>query len=122
MLQNDFFNFNVPQIEGNTAVTTLHINAGHRIFEGHFPGQPVVPGVCMMQMVKEVLENVTGVKLRLVKAGDMKFLAVIDPNKNGIVELEIKFTAYDDQITTEAKIYNAGGIFFKFKGLFGNKI
>ncbi|MEJ0079486.1 MAG: hypothetical protein WDM78_00620 [Puia sp.] len=29
--------------------------ADQAIFSGHFPGQPVLPGVCMMEMVAEVL-------------------------------------------------------------------
>jgi len=118
MLQNDFFFFDILQIDDNTATTTLRLNAEHRIFDGHFPGQPVVPGVCMMQMVKEVLEDILVSRLKLVKAGDMKFLAVINPKENNIVELELKFTPEGSEIKTEARIYKEAIVFFKFKGVF----
>ena len=118
MLQNDFFFFDVLQVDGNTATTTLQLNADHRIFDGHFPGQPVVPGVCMMQMVKEVLEDILASKLKLVKAGDMKFLAVINPKENSVVELELKFIPEGSEIKTEASIYKEATVFFKFKGVF----
>ena len=118
MLQNDFFSFTPPSVDSNLATSTLKLNAGHRIFEGHFPGNPVVPGVCMMQMVKEVLEHIIAAKTRLARAADMKFLAIINPAENGVVELELKFTVEDNQIKAEAKIYNAATIFFKFKGVF----
>lgn len=119
MLQNDFFYFTPPQIEGNVAKTVLEINASHQIFEGHFPGNPIVPGVCMMQMVKEVLEQVIGAKTRLLKAGDMKFLAVINPNDNRFVNLDLTYITMDDSnIRVDAIIQKDTTVFFKFKGIF----
>lgn len=92
MLQNDFFSFTVPQIEGNTIKTTLELNAAHKIFEGHFPQHPIVPGVCMMQMVKEVVENVIGKETNLFIAHNIKFLTIIDPRENKTVLLDYKFS------------------------------
>ena len=60
MLLNDFFTIN-DKVSSETEIwAELYINATHKIFEGHFPNQPVVPGVCMMQMIKEILEQVIG--------------------------------------------------------------
>jgi 3-hydroxyacyl-[acyl-carrier-protein] dehydratase len=118
MLQNDFFFFDVLKVDDKTAIARLRINSDHRIFEGHFPGQPVVPGVCMMQMVKEVLEDILATRLKLIRAGDLKFLAVINPKENNAIELELKFTPEGNEIKTEAKIYKETIVFFKFKGVF----
>ncbi|MBL0181044.1 MAG: 3-hydroxyacyl-ACP dehydratase [Chitinophagaceae bacterium] len=97
----------------------LAINAWHRIFEGHFPGQPVVPGVCMMEMVKEILEQVTGKKTNLVKAQEMKFLAVIDPARNNLISADIKYTAGEDgSINVIASFFKEELIHFRFKGSF----
>jgi 3-hydroxyacyl-[acyl-carrier-protein] dehydratase len=59
MLQGDFFIISKIETTEAEIKAELIINARHKIFEGHFPGQPVVPGVCMMQMVKEIIEKVT---------------------------------------------------------------
>ncbi len=32
----------------------------HEIFKGHFPGNPVMPGVCMIQIIKELTEILIG--------------------------------------------------------------
>jgi 3-hydroxyacyl-[acyl-carrier-protein] dehydratase len=119
MLQESFFQFTAPQTDGNTSQTTITLNAGHQIFDGHFPGQPVVPGVCMMQMVKEVLESITGAKTKLPKAGDMKFLAILNPLINSTAHMQITYTnADDDTLKVDALIKHDETTFFKFKGVF----
>ncbi|MEO6220781.1 MAG: 3-hydroxyacyl-ACP dehydratase, partial [Ginsengibacter sp.] len=95
MLLNDFFTISNLESHGQDIKVTLVINADHRIFEGHFPGQPVVPGVCMMQMVKEILEQVLEKSTNLFSASEMKFLAVINPIENNVVEAFIKYTPRD---------------------------
>lgn len=119
MLRESFFQFTNPQTDGNTSKTTITLNAAHQIFEGHFPGEPVVPGVCMMQMVKEVLEHILGTKTKLVKAGDMKFLAILNPQVNSTAEMQITQTAVDDStLKVDALIQHEAATFFKFKGVF----
>ena len=46
ILQVDFYTINNLQVVGTTVNAELVLNAGHSIYEGHFPGQPVTPGVC----------------------------------------------------------------------------
>ncbi len=118
MLNNTFFSFTTPETNGNLLKTTISLNPAHDIFNGHFPGNPVVPGVCMMQMIKEVLENHLGKKLRLIKADNIKFLSFIDPNQHGQVGLEIKINMIDEQVKTDAQLANEGVVFLKFKGVF----
>ena len=35
----------------------IELNKDHDIFKGHFPGNPVMPGVCMLQIIKELTEK-----------------------------------------------------------------
>ena len=119
MLQNDFFSFPAPQVEGNTVKATLKLNAAHKIFAGHFPQHPIVPGVCMMQMVKEVVESVIGKETNLSIAHNIKFLTIIDPRENGTIQLDYKFTIPEEgKIMIDAQLLNNPTVFFKFKGTF----
>ena len=68
----------------------IEINKDHPIFEGHFPDNPVMPGVCMMQIIKEITEDIVGTKLFMEKCSNVKFMAVINPRINSILNLEIK--------------------------------
>lgn len=119
MLQGDFFTINNLEVAGSEIKAGLIINAGHKIFEGHFPGQPVVPGVCMMQMVKELIENVTGKKTDLLKANEMKFLAIIDPVKNNNISAILKYSVEENgTLVVSATFFKEELIHYKFKGQF----
>ena len=118
MLQGNFFTITDIKIEDESIKAVLEINPAHEIFNGHFPGTPVVPGVCMMQMVKEVLENVIGKETKLVRADHMKFLTVINPNENKMIQLNAKYIkAEDKKISVVASLINNATTYFKFKGL-----
>lgn len=119
MLLNDFFTITNKESSATEIWAELIINAQHKIFDGHFPNQPVVPGVCMMQMIKEILELVIGKETNLIKAADMKFLAVINPQENNLIQATIKQAADDNgAIHVEASLYKDELIHFKFKGQF----
>jgi 3-hydroxyacyl-[acyl-carrier-protein] dehydratase len=97
----------------------LNVNAWHRIFEGHFPGQPVVPGACLLQMVKEVTEKVMARELRLQKADHLKFIALIDPDGDNILEMVLTIRIKEgEQVQVTASLLNKGAVSFKFSGVF----
>ena len=122
MLANDFFTISKLEKEGFEINAELLINANHKIFEGHFPGHPVVPGVCMMQMVKEIIERVIGEKTNLVRAGEMKFLAIIDPKENNMIRATLKYNIEENgNMAVSATLFKESLIHFKFKGLFASQ-
>ena len=119
MLLGDFFNISKLEKTDLEIKADLVINAAHKIFEGHFPGHPVVPGVCMMQMIKEIMEQVLGKKIDLASAGEMKFLAIIDPQENNSIQATIKHHREESgNIVVAAMLFRDERIHFKFKGLF----
>ncbi len=119
MLLNDFFFINEKVTSETEIWAELFINSSHKIFEGHFPNQPVVPGVCMMQMVKEILELVIGKETNLVQAADMKFLAVINPLENNLIHASIKYaTDETGAVNVVASLFKDELVHFKFKGQF----
>jgi len=119
MLVNDFFTIRKLEEEGFEIRAELVINANHKIFEGHFPGHPVVPGVCMMQMVKEIIEKVVAEKTNLVRAGEMKFLAIINPKENNMIRATLKYNIEENgNMAVSAILFKESLIHFKFKGLF----
>lgn len=80
----------------------IKLNQDHDIFKGHFPGNPVTPGVCMMQIVKELTEEFTGKKLFLKLASNVKFMAIINPFETPdlTMQLDIK------EVENEVKVKN----------------
>lgn len=118
MLNNDFFyTRSLAHTEGEI-MAELQLNAGHKIFEGHFPGQPVVPGVCQVQMIKEILENATGKALQLKTADHIKFLSVIIPDHDSKIIATIKYTETPDGLSVTATLTKEDKICLKLKGVF----
>ncbi len=118
ILLNDFFTINNTESSPTEIWAELFINADHKIFDGHFPNQPVVPGVCQLQMIKEILEKVIGKATNLTSAADMKFLAVIDPQRNNLVHTSIKYASDENGlINIVATIFKDELVHFKCKAL-----
>jgi 3-hydroxyacyl-[acyl-carrier-protein] dehydratase len=119
MLLGNFFTISEKTATDTNVSAVIDINATHNIFEGHFPGQPVVPGVCMVQMIKEILETVIETKLQLQKADFLKFLSVINPAVNKTVVVEFAYEKKDGAIVhVNGRIFKNDITFLKFKKTF----
>lgn len=116
MLMNDFYRIEYIQREPNSVSCRIVFNPQHDIFKGHFPGQPVVPGVCMMQMVKELLEAQTDTSLWLRNAGQVKFLQLITPDVHPLIN--ISWQQNGNSYTVNANFKNETADLFKLTGSF----
>jgi 3-hydroxyacyl-[acyl-carrier-protein] dehydratase len=95
------------------------LNPAHPVYEGHFSGNPVVPGVCQVQMISELLSVIKGSALRLMHADNVKFLSLMVPDKNRVIDADIRVkTAENGEISANATLQDGEVIFIKFKGLF----
>lgn len=119
MLAGNLYTIIDSQQTAQTFAAQLALNAAHPIFKGHFPEQPVVPGVCMMQTIQELLEQCLQQKLLLKKAANMKFLSLIDPVVQPQVTTELQYTLQDDgTVKASAVIKSESTVFMKFQGIF----
>ncbi len=116
-LKNDFYTLQKLESEESGLKASILINVKHAILEGHFPGQPVVPGVCMVQIVKELLEERLAGKFKLTGADHLKFLSLIDPRITPTFMAELKFEIIDPQkIRVNATFFNGDVQYFKLQG------
>ena len=118
LLNNDFFSLQLSSHTDETIEAQLHLNPSHRIFEGHFPGQTVVPGVCMVQMIKEILETSLDTKLFLQKADYIKFLSVIDPRQNVDINASVRYTRSEKGYVATASLFKDETVYLKLKADF----
>jgi 3-hydroxyacyl-[acyl-carrier-protein] dehydratase len=116
MILGDLFQAKMQHDPG-VITAQLTLNAAHPIFEGHFPTQPVVPGVCMMLLMRELLENALGQPLSLVSADHAKFLTMLRPGDT--VQAEIHYTP-DLKIT--ARLFNQAATYFKYQATFAHQL
>lgn len=105
---NDFYILETIKQEGQTVTAMLALNKAHAIFRGHFPGNPVVPGVCLMTMVKEVLEKALDQSFVLQEAKSVKFLGIVNPNENGLLVLQCDIVALENCSIKTNSVITAG--------------
>ena len=115
MLLNDFYSIVQQVLAAGSVKAKIAINTSHGILKGHFPGLPVVPGVCMMQMVLEMVEVSSGKQVSLIAADSMKFLAVINPEQSGEIEMAISYAEDGGQFLISATLFAGAVTFFKLK-------
>lgn len=121
MLKDSLYFINNNVAENNSIETIVSLDADHAIFKGHFPGNPVLPGACMLQMVKELLETSLQIQLQLIKADEIKFLAVIQPTQEELqFSIQHQYTE-DAALKVNAKITKNNTLCFKMRGSFKEK-
>lgn len=88
-LLNNFYTILESNTNEKGLSVLVKIDKEHSIFEGHFPNHPVTPGVCTMQIIKELSEEHLGKKLMLKMARNVKFMAIINPQQNEDVRFDL---------------------------------
>ncbi len=96
----------------------LRLNPDHAILKGHFPGQPVVPGACLVQVVKEVMEKALNTPLLLTNAGMIKFISMLVPQIHPTCHLTVTYKPDEEPITFTAQIKANDAVCFKMQGKF----
>jgi len=77
MFKNHFYFVEDLLIDNNVVFATIKLNPNHAIYHGHFTGNPVTPGVCQIQIVKEMLCEILQQTFILTDAKSIKFLNVL---------------------------------------------
>ena len=105
MLTN-YFSLLAQSVEADGSVlSTVKLNPQCSVYEGHFPGNPVSPGVCNLQMLKECVEHYTNRKLTIKAIKQCRYSALITPLKQSV----LKYKAVIDE--AEGAFSVAGTVF-----------
>lgn len=75
----------------------LQLNNQCFIYAAHFPGMPVTPGICLLQMAREMLEEAVGRKMKLTEVKNAKFLSVVSPSEDGRLMGLLRKISIDDK-------------------------
>lgn len=99
MVLKDFYKVLSEEKTRDTKYTiTILVNEKHEVFKGHFPGNPIMPGVCMIQIIKELTEKITQETLMIQTLANVKFMALINPEVNPELRLELDITITEDNL------------------------
>lgn len=107
-------------IEGAYEVVLL-TNPAHPIYQAHFPGSPITPGVCLIQAAGELLENKLGRKLYLQSIKNVKFLLVLVPEEGKKIKYVFSNIVEDENgVKTQVLINDDTTVYAKISLVFSN--
>jgi len=120
---NNFYSIKSKQIEKTTAKYNISFNREHSIYAAHFPNNPITPGVCLIQVCKELTENMVENSLFLQTIKNVKFLNIINPSETPDVRVSLSVTKHESEHKVNAVILGENeNVFAKLSLIFNLKL
>jgi len=92
----------------------IHLNSEHIIYKAHFPGQPITPGVCIVQIAQELMEEKLGQSIEIKTVKNVKFLSVISPDEVTDIDYELSNIKEDgDEVKFQATVTSGETVYAK---------
>lgn len=106
----------VSMTEGEAITARFYADPAREIFKGHFPGEPVLPGVytteCMAQAADILLlsmERYRGTIPLFIGIDKVKFIRKIEPGDTIEIRAKLSIEKQEKAIATcSAEVYNRG--------------
>ena len=117
-LLQDFYSLDNFTAQDQNVSASISINKAHPVFQGHFPNHPVTPGVCMMQIIKELVEKWAKCKLVLKTARNVKFMAIINPENNPNIQVQFDVEEENGLLSIKSTTSFEDTVALKFSGVF----
>ena len=95
-LQNSLYSIVSETHDENGQEYIIRLNPEHTIYKAHFPGEPITPGVCIMQIAVELFESALEHPIALNCVKNIKFLRIISPNEVTEVKYALQKVAKED--------------------------
>ena len=105
MLKGDFYRINNLTHSDEVITADLQVNPAHPIFQGHFPGRPIMPGVLQIEALAQAagvlgIESFelagTGKLVIFMAIDNAKFRAPVEPGC--LLDLEVEFVRKSSRV------------------------
>ena len=117
-LLKDLFEITESSAHESGFSTTIKLFPGHIVYEGHFPGHPITPGVMQLQIVHELRETHLGKSIKLIAVDDCKFLKIVNPEQEKELRIEVEFVETDSVLHVRAVGKHDADTFLKLKATY----
>lgn len=118
LLENKFYKvLSEERGEGLSAKYHVAILPECNVYDGHFPGDPVCPGVCNIETIKECTILLCGVQLRYAAIKQCRLTTLATPTVCPEVDVQVSLTPTDDGFSVQASIADDKQTYMTLKGL-----
>ena len=90
------------------------------VYRGHFPGRPVCPGVCQVEMARQCAGRLAGQSLLIRRVASCRFLTVATPDACPCLDMDISLQPVGEGVwTVRARLYDDSHTYMELKGELG---
>lgn len=98
----------------NVVFAKVNILADSEIYKAHFPGNPITPGVCQLQLVKDCIKTAFQIENFTFEGSKfVKFVNILKPTEHQEIDIEVVVNQNNNTLELDAKIYDKEIIFLK---------
>ena len=83
-------------ISPNFMLYQIEVIADSEIYKAHFPQYPITPGVCLMQIAKELMEKYFESPLMLAQSRNIRYYRPVEPSITPIVDCNFTIKSQED--------------------------
>ena len=117
LLENKFYKIlSEERGEGLSAKYHVAILPECNVYDGHFPGDSVCPGVCNIETIKECAILLCGEQLRYSTIKQCRLTALATPTVCPEVDVQVTLTPAGDSYSVQATIADAKQTYMILKG------
>jgi 3-hydroxyacyl-[acyl-carrier-protein] dehydratase len=80
-LEDNFYKIHAIEQTENNYKIEVELMQDHPIYEGHFPGQPVVPGVCTLTIIRECIGKILSKSVSFDSIKECKYVSALIPEE-----------------------------------------
>lgn len=98
--------------DGGERMFRLSLLSDSDIYAAHFPGRPITPGACLLQMALELTEATLQRPLEVTEVRNIKFKNIISPTETPEITVVFKsIKPTSDGVSVKAEITNHSEVF-----------
>lgn len=115
MLINEYYTIEGTATHEGAHIFRIRLNPECMVYQGHFPGQPVSPGVCNIQMLKELAEQTVGRRLFMSQLSLCRLTTLVTPQEYPTMTATLIIDEKDGAYKLRASLGNGEATYLEMK-------
>jgi len=99
----------------------IKIDFSHQVFKGHFPERPILPGVMMCDIIRDLVSESLNTKVQLSLAKNIKFSKMISPSQCNHYRIKIKTEKNKETYSVRSSVSKDEEVYFKINAEYKEK-
>ncbi len=117
LLEDNYYKVYPMHVDGDTSVSyRIALLPECDIYRGHFPGRPVCPGACSIEIIKECVMAWTKKCLSVSFIKQCRFVAILTPGQGKELDLKLDIVPTGDGYAVNARLADEEQTYVEFKG------